>query len=102
MSLTVRLNTDRPETVFDARSNVLIPPVSKELISAFVTQAYERREGLGIKLGNKKHLYGEPGRVSKRIIRILKTEFEKGDVNFFPWLHQRINLWKENSGPDYW
>ena len=36
MSLTVRLNTDRPETVFDARSNVLIPPVSKELISAFV------------------------------------------------------------------
>ena len=39
MSLTVRLNTDRPETVFDARSNVLIPPVSKELISAFVNSS---------------------------------------------------------------
>jgi len=102
MSLTVRLNTDRPETVFDARSNVLIPPVSDGLISAFVNQAYNQREGLGIKLRNKKHLYGEPGKVSQKIIRILKSEFRKGDLNFFPWLHQRIHLWKENSGINYW
>ena len=101
MSLTVRLNTDRPETVFDARGNVLVPPVSKDLISAFVSHAYNLREGLGIQLKGKKRLYGEPGRVSQKIIGILKEEFKKGDLNFFPWLHQRIHLWKENEGLNY-
>lgn len=45
LSLTVRLNTDRPKTVFDA----------------------------------------------------IKKESEDGAANFYPWLHQRINLWREKQ-----
>ncbi len=35
--LTVRFNTDRPETVFEARSNLLVPPYSGGFFSGFVT-----------------------------------------------------------------
>lgn len=100
-SLTVRLNTDRPETIFDAKSNVLVPPLSREWIVSIVNEAYTREEGLGMKLRRKKQIYGRPGQVSKRIIRIIKKEFENGDANFYPWLHQRLGLWKEGQGLDY-
>ena len=101
MSLTVRLNTDRPETVFDAKSNILIPPVNPKWITSIVKETFNRKEGLGIHLKNKKHIYGRPGQVSKAIVKIIKKEFEKGDVSFYPWLHQRINLWKEKQGLSY-
>jgi hypothetical protein len=31
----------------------------------------------------------------------VKKEFENGDANFYPWLHQRLGLWKEKQGLDY-
>jgi UDP-N-acetylglucosamine 2-epimerase len=101
MSLTVRLNTDRPETIFDAKSNVLVPPLSPGWIVSMVNEAYDREEGLGTKLRHKKQIYGRPGQVSKSIISIIKKEFENGDANFYPWLHQRLGLWKEGQGLDY-
>ncbi|HXV46029.1 MAG TPA: UDP-N-acetylglucosamine 2-epimerase [Nitrososphaera sp.] len=100
-SLTVRLNTDRPETVFDAKSNILVPPLSPGWIASIVNEAYNREEGLGLKLRRKKQIYGKPGQVSKSIIKIIKKEFENGDANFYPWLHQRLGLWKEDQGLDY-
>jgi len=100
-SLTVRLNTDRPETIFDAKSNVLVPPLSSGWIASIVNEAYDREEGLGLKLMHKKQIYGRPGQVSKSIIKIIKKEFEIGDANFYPWLHQRLGLWKEGQGLDY-
>jgi UDP-N-acetylglucosamine 2-epimerase len=100
-SLTVRLNTDRPETIFDAKSNILVPPLSPSWIVSMVNEAYNREEGLGSKLRRKKQIYGRPGQVSKSIIRIIKKEFENGDANFYPWLHQRLGLWKEGQGLDY-
>ena len=100
-SLTVRLNTDRPETIFDAKSNVLVPPLSPGWIVSMVNETFDREEGLGMKLLHKKQIYGKPGQVSKRIIRIIKREFENGDANFYPWLHQRLGLWKEGQGLDY-
>jgi len=100
-SLTVRLNTDRPETIFHAKSNVLVPPLSPGWIASIVDEAYEREAGLGLKLRNKKQIYGKPGQVSKSIIKIIKKEFENGDANFYPWLHQRLGLWKESQGLDY-
>ena len=36
LSLTVRLNTDRPETVFDAKSNALVPPINPQWIASIV------------------------------------------------------------------
>jgi len=100
-SLTVRLNTDRPETIFDAKSNVLVPPLSPGWIVSMVNETFDREEGLGMKLLRKKQIYGKPGHVSKSIIRIIKKEFENGDANFYPWLHQRLGLWKEGQVLDY-
>ena len=101
VSLTVRLNTDRPETIFDAKSNVLVPPLSPGWIVSMVKEAHDRAGGLGMRLTNKKQIYGRPGQVSKNIVRIIKKEFENGDANFYPWLHQRLGLWKEKQGLDY-
>jgi UDP-N-acetylglucosamine 2-epimerase len=100
-SMTVRLNTDRPETIFDAKSNILVPPLNADWIVSMVNEAYNREEGLGLKLRRKKQIYGRPGYVSKSIIRIIKKEFENGDANFYPWLHQRLGLWKESQGFKY-
>jgi UDP-N-acetylglucosamine 2-epimerase (non-hydrolysing) len=101
MSMTVRLNTDRPETIFDAQSNILVPPLNSAWIVSMVKEADNRGEGLGLKLRHKKQIYGTPGDVSKNIIRIIKKEFENGDANFYPWLHQRLGLWKESQGLNY-
>ena len=101
MSLTIRLNTDRPETVFDAKSNVLVPPLNPHWIASMVKEADTKGSKLGIRLSHKKQLYGTPGQVSKKIIRIVEREFENGDANFYPWLHQRLGLWKENDVLDY-
>jgi UDP-N-acetylglucosamine 2-epimerase len=101
LSLTVRLNTDRPETVFDAKSNTLVPPVNPHWITSIVKEVYGRKEALGLILKNKKSIYGKPGQVSKSIVKIIKKEFEDGDANFYPWLHQRINLWRERQTLDY-
>jgi UDP-N-acetylglucosamine 2-epimerase (non-hydrolysing) len=100
-SLTVRLNTDRPETIFDAKSNMLVPPLNANWIVSMVNEAYNREEGLGLKLRSKKQIYGRPGHVSRSIVRIIKKEFENGDVNFYPWLHQRLGLWKETQRLNY-
>ena len=101
LSLTVRLNTDRPETVFDAKSNTLVPPVNPHWITSLVKETYSRKEALGLILKKKKPIYGKPGQVSKSIVKIIKKEFENGDDNFYPWLHQRINLWRETQLLDY-
>jgi UDP-N-acetylglucosamine 2-epimerase len=100
-SMTLRLNTDRPETIFDAQSNILVPPLNAGWIASMVEEAYNREEGLGLKLRRKKQIYGTPGDVSKNIVRIIKKEFENGDANFYPWLHQRLGLWKESEGLNY-
>lgn len=101
LSLTVRLNTDRPETIIDAKSNILIPPVNSKWITSIINEAFNREEGLGMILKNKKPIYGQPGQVSKSIVKIIKKEFEDGNPNFYPWLHQRINLWKEKESLNY-
>ena len=100
-SMTVRLNTDRPETIFEAQSNMLVPPLNAGWIVSMVKEAYNREDGLGLKLRHKKQIYGKPGTVSKNIIRIIKKEFENGDANFYPWLHQRLGLWRESQGINY-
>jgi UDP-N-acetylglucosamine 2-epimerase len=101
LSLTVRLNTDRPETVFDAKSNALVPPINPHWITSIVKETYYRKEALGLLLKNKKSIYGKPGQVSKSIVKVIKKEFEDEDANFYPWLHQRINLWREKQLLNY-
>lgn len=78
-----------------------MPPLNPSWITSMVKKAHDGSEGLGLQLRNKKQIYGRPGQVSKKIIRIVKKEFENGDANFYPWLHQRLGLWKEDRGISY-
>ncbi len=100
-SFTVRLNTDRPETVFEARGNLLVPPISREWISKIVSMVYEKRDHLGFNFNQKKQIYGKPGEVSQKIVKVLKKEFENNESNFFPWLHERFNFWHEKDDFEY-
>jgi UDP-N-acetylglucosamine 2-epimerase (non-hydrolysing) len=97
----MRLNTDRPETIFDARGNLLIPPINRKWMTEIVSMIYEKRENYGYNFNNKKQIYGIPGGVSQKIVRILKKEFENDENNFFPWLHQRLGFWSEGNDFEY-
>jgi UDP-N-acetylglucosamine 2-epimerase len=92
-SVTVRLNTDRPETIFEAQGNVLAPPVSPEWIVEIVKRVDQDKIPL-YSNKRKKKIYGEPGQVSPKVINILKKHFDE-NYNFYPWLHNRLGLWKE-------
>jgi UDP-N-acetylglucosamine 2-epimerase len=100
-SFTMRLNTDRPETIFNARGNLLIPPINRNWMKQIISLIYEKRENYGYRFTKKEHIYGKPGEVSKNIIKILKKEFEDDNNNFFPWLHQRFSYWQEKNEFDY-
>ena len=100
-SFTVRFNTDRPETVFEARGNLLIPPINRMWLPKIITMIYEKGVDYGFNFKKKKQIYGKPGEVSKKIVGIMKKEFENKESNFFPWLHQRFNYWHEKDDFDY-
>jgi UDP-N-acetylglucosamine 2-epimerase len=100
-SFTVRFNTDRPETVFDARGNILVPPINRMWLPRMITTIYEKGVDYGFDFKKKKQIYGKPGEVSKKIVKIMKKEFENRESNFFPWLHQRFNYWHEKDDFDY-
>jgi UDP-N-acetylglucosamine 2-epimerase len=100
-SFTVRFNTDRPETVFEARGNLLIPPINRMWLPKIITMIYEKGVDYGFNFKRKKQIYGKPGEVSKKIVEIMKKEFENKESNFFPWLHQRFNYWHEKDDFDY-
>lgn len=100
-SMTVRLNTDRPETIFQAKSNILVPPLSRSWVFEVAKRVIDSGDSLGIKTKRKPPLYGKPGSVSRKIISTVQKEFENGDANFYPWLHQRLGLWKERQELDY-
>lgn len=89
-SVTVRLNTDRPETVFDAMDNILAPPLNPKWIVEIVKLADKDRLRPSTKK-QKKRIYGEPGTVSQNIIKILKKYFDENS-GFFPWLHNRLRF----------
>lgn len=94
-SVTVRLNTDRPETVFDAMDNILAPPLNPKWIVEIVKLADQGKLRPFTKK-QKKRLYGEPGTVSQNIIKILKKYFDENS-GFFPWLHNRLRFDKGND-----
>ena len=104
LSLTARLSTDRPETIFDAKANVLIPPVSSKWVSSMVDLAINEQDHLGIKVGEKEGFYehgfyGEPGTVAGNIIKVLEEDVPEADT--FPWLHHRLKMWKETDDIPY-
>jgi UDP-N-acetylglucosamine 2-epimerase len=97
LSLTVRLNTDRPETICQGKGNILVPPINHAWITEFVKAA--RSERLGALLKNKRPMYGQPGQVSKNIIKIIKDRIIREEDN--PWFHHRLKLWKDSDNLEY-
>ncbi len=96
--LTCRISTDRPETVFEARSNIIVPPISAEYITK-LTEHITKDETLIKKMQNAKKLYGNS--VGHKVISTLSILMKKNNRPF-KWSHEVIGLWKEKSkGVEY-
>lgn len=96
--LTCRLTTDRPETVFDSKSNLLVPPASKEIIVNMVSHV-TNNDGLRKSMESGKKLYD--GSAGKKFISIALKLMETND-NPFKWSHDVLKLWRDNEkGIDY-
>jgi UDP-N-acetylglucosamine 2-epimerase (non-hydrolysing) len=90
LCLTLRFNTDRPESINDAHSNVLVPPSTGENIVKIVD--FIRNDSETIKtMQNAKKIYGE--KVGEKIMDWFIEEMEK-KTRPFSWAHERI------YGPD--
>ncbi|HOO76657.1 MAG TPA: UDP-N-acetylglucosamine 2-epimerase [bacterium] len=82
--LTCRFNTDRPETVMQARSNLLVPPISGEFIETMVGYLFENPE-LYRKMVPRRSLYGSGA--GKKMIEVVADLIERG-AKPFRWAHQ--------------
>ena len=91
--LTCRFTTDRPETVFDAKSNILVPPISKEYMTKLIINV-TKNNALIKKMENSKKLYGR--KVGYKVISIISDLMRKGERPF-KWSHEVLGLWKEKS-----
>src|SRR3989338_2946039 len=96
--LTCRLTTDRPETIFDAKSNILVPPASKEIIIKMVSHVSDN-ESLRKHIESSKELYGSD--VGKKFISVVSSLMENDDKPF-KWAHDTLKLWRDDEkGIDY-
>ena len=91
--LTCRVSTDRPETVFDAKSNILVPPISSEYMIKIIAHV-TADEALLKRMENAKKLYGN--NVGCKVMSILSKLMKKGERPF-KWAHEVLGLWKEKS-----
>ena len=84
--LTARFNTDRPETVFEAETNLLVPPASPAVVHDTVEYVAEN-QAVRDRLQTGEHLYGE--NVGERIVDFLA---ERRDAGVFEWTHERLGF----------
>ncbi len=86
-TVTLRFNTDRPETVF-LGSNIIAPPIREDIVYKIVKEVYEN-ENLNKKMSGAKKIYGS--NVSKKMIKVVKKVITSGPL--FYWLeHQRLGF----------
>ena len=83
---TSRFNTDRPETVMDSHSNLLVPPISGEFMAATVDYAV-KNEAIMNTMRTAKKLYGKE--VAKKFISIVKQLMEENRKPF-GWAHDDL------------
>ena len=91
--LTCRLSTDRPETVFDAKSNILVPPISSDYMIKVIAHI-TKHDSLLKQMTNAKKLYGS--NVGFKVISTLSKLMKKGDRPF-KWAHEVLGLWDEKT-----
>jgi len=95
--LTARFNTDRPETVFEAKSNLLIPPFTSNFVSDNISKVYHE-QNLRKKMSKAKKIYGK--NVARKTIDILEKLW-KNNVSLFTSSHEDLGLWKEKDRMKY-
>lgn len=95
--LTCRFSTDRPETVNQAHSNLIVPPVDGKFMFKVIDYVLNNQE-LKSKMQNSQKLYGE--KVAKKFINIV-SKLSKNKASLFNWAHEEIGLWKEKDQGDF-
>jgi UDP-N-acetylglucosamine 2-epimerase (non-hydrolysing) len=93
--LTARYNTDRPETVFDGRTNLLVPPTSGKTMYEMIDHVYET-DSVRDQLSGGQPLYGE--NVGDAIIDFLQDR--RGEKPF-EWAHERLGFEGDEQGFEY-
>lgn len=91
--LTCRFNTDRPETIIEARGNLLVPPIDAEFVSRMVSFVFKNAQ-LQNTMHQAKPLYGQKTgtKFIAEIIRLMRQ-----DARPFAWAHERLGFWKESA-----
>jgi len=94
--LTARFNTDRPETVMQAGTNLLVPPTGGEAMHELATTIL-RDDDLINEMQDGEKLYGED--VGQQVVSALK---DRTGEDPFEWSHQRHGVGgTEGSGFEY-
>lgn len=89
--VTVRFNSDRPETIIEG-SNILAPPINERMLTQIFKECMEN-DRLNKEMRRRKSLYGAD--VSKKIIDAVESI---SDENAFRLEHERLGLAKM----DFW
>ncbi len=84
--LTARFNTDRPETVFEANTNLLVPPISGTFMQGMVEHIHET-DSVRERMRSGPSLYGE--NVADDIVSFLS---DRRDEEPFEWAHERAGF----------
>jgi UDP-N-acetylglucosamine 2-epimerase (non-hydrolysing) len=93
--LTARFNTDRPETVLDANTNLLVPPVSGEFVATMLRRVHDD-DALRDRMRDGPALYGTD--VGEEIVAFM-DEHRDTPVE---WSHERAGFdLGDTTGMDY-
>ena len=95
--LTCRFSTERPETVNQAHSNLIVPPVNGKFMFKLIDYLFNNQK-LKNKMENSQKLYGKD--VAKKFIKIV-NQLSKKKASLFNWTHEEIGLWKEKNQGDF-
>lgn len=90
LCLTARYNTDRPETIMDTKTNILIPPISGDYIFNFIKHI-EKDLDIQKDMQRGKKIYGK--NVGEKIIKTIKDTKEHP----FEWAHDAVGLKQESK-----
>ncbi|HDL65281.1 MAG TPA: UDP-N-acetyl glucosamine 2-epimerase, partial [Proteobacteria bacterium] len=91
--LTCRFNTDRPETVNESHSNLLVTPINSDFIAAMVNYLYDNPT-LYAKMSNGIKLYS--GNVGQKFIDGVIELMDNGERPF-SWGHEAQGCWREEE-----
>ncbi|QRY24749.1 UDP-N-acetylglucosamine 2-epimerase [Halobacterium sp. BOL4-2] len=86
LCLTARFSTDRPETVFDANTNLLVPPTSGAFVADMITHVAET-DDVRERMRSGQALYGAD--VGEEIVEFLQA---RADDGVFDWAHERLGF----------